>query len=104
MSPNFRNTVGGGGGRFLSTSRSHLYALFCLPILAYLLSSPRPPPPPKKKKVMFKYGDDLRQDQLILQLITLMDQLLRRENLDLKLTPYGVLACSAEHGMYICTF
>eukprot|EP00731_Ephydatia_muelleri_P030776 Em0022g290a len=52
----------------------------------------------QKYLVMFKYGDDLRQDQLILQLITLMDQLLRRENLDLKLTPYGVLACSAEHG------
>lgn len=44
--------------------------------------------------VMFKLGDDLRQDQLILQLICLMDRLLRRENLDLKLTPYNVLACS----------
>ena len=43
---------------------------------------------------MFKLGDDLRQDQLILQLICLMDRLLRRENLDLKLTPYNVLACS----------
>lgn len=48
--------------------------------------------------VMFKVGDDLRQDQLILQLITLMDRLLRRENLDLKLTPYNVLACSGKHG------
>lgn len=45
-------------------------------------------------QVMFKLGDDLRQDQLILQLICLMDRLLRRENLDLKLTPYNVLACS----------
>ena len=58
-------------------------------------------PPPHLitlRQVMFKHGDDLRQDQLILQLITLMDQLLRRENLDLKLTPYSVLACSADHG------
>jgi len=47
---------------------------------------------------MFKLGDDLRQDQLILQLIMLMDRLLRRENLDLKLTPYNVLACSGNHG------
>lgn len=48
------------------------------------------------KQVMFKAGDDLRQDQLILQLITLMDRLLRKENLDLKLRPYNVLACSGN--------
>lgn len=47
---------------------------------------------------IFKYGDDLRQDQLILQMITLMDILLRKENLDLKLTPYRVLATSTKHG------
>lgn len=47
---------------------------------------------------IFKHGDDLRQDQLILQMITLMDRLLRRENLDLKLTPYRVLATSSKHG------
>jgi len=47
---------------------------------------------------IFKNGDDLRQDQLILQIISLMDQLLRRENLDLRLTPYRVLATSSKHG------
>uniref|UniRef100_A0A224Z169 Phosphatidylinositol 3-kinase catalytic subunit type 3 n=1 Tax=Rhipicephalus zambeziensis TaxID=60191 RepID=A0A224Z169_9ACAR len=47
---------------------------------------------------IFKHGDDLRQDQLILQTITLMDKLLRKENLDLKLTPYCVLASSTKHG------
>lgn len=47
---------------------------------------------------IFKYGDDLRQDQLILQMITLMDKLLRKDNLDLKLTPYRVLATSSKHG------
>lgn len=47
---------------------------------------------------IFKYGDDLRQDQLILQTITLIDKLLRKENLDLKLTPYRVLATSSRHG------
>ncbi|KAL3866076.1 hypothetical protein ACJMK2_043415 [Sinanodonta woodiana] len=47
---------------------------------------------------IFKHGDDLRQDQLILQMITLMDKLLGRENLDLKLTPYKVLATSSKHG------
>ncbi|KAJ8676969.1 hypothetical protein QAD02_012756, partial [Eretmocerus hayati] len=47
---------------------------------------------------IFKHGDDLRQDQLILQTIALMDKLWRRENLDLKLTPYRVLATSVRHG------
>ncbi|XP_045125770.1 phosphatidylinositol 3-kinase catalytic subunit type 3-like [Portunus trituberculatus] len=47
---------------------------------------------------IFKHGDDLRQDQLIIQIITLMDRLLRRENLDLRLTPYKVLATSSKHG------
>lgn len=49
-------------------------------------------------EAIFKHGDDLRQDQLVLQMITLMDKLLRKENLDLKLTPYRVLATSSKHG------
>nr|XP_039263530.1 phosphatidylinositol 3-kinase catalytic subunit type 3-like isoform X1 [Styela clava] len=51
---------------------------------------------------LFKHGDDLRQDQLILQIITLMDSLLQKENLDLKLTPYKVLATSTKHGFVHC--
>ena len=50
-------------------------------------------------KIIFKNGDDLRQDQLILQIINLMDRLLKRENLDLQLTPYHCLATSSTHGM-----
>ncbi|KAJ3092312.1 Phosphatidylinositol (PI) 3-kinase [Quaeritorhiza haematococci] len=49
--------------------------------------------------IIFKTGDDLRQDQLVVQIITLMDKLLRKENLDLKLTPYKVLATGTGHGM-----
>jgi phosphatidylinositol 3-kinase len=49
--------------------------------------------------LIFKYGDDLRQDQLVIQLFTLMDRLLRKENLDLKITPYRVLATGALDGM-----
>ncbi|KAG2220421.1 hypothetical protein INT45_000646 [Circinella minor] len=51
------------------------------------------------KTVIFKTGDDLRQDQLVIQIITLMDKLLRKENLDLKLTPYKVLATGPEQGL-----
>lgn len=47
---------------------------------------------------IFKVGDDLRQDQLVLQMITLMDKLLSKENLDLKLTPYKVLAAGTKQG------
>lgn len=49
--------------------------------------------------VIFKDGDDMRQDQLVIQLITLMDSLLRKENLDLKLSPYPVLATGPLQGM-----
>ncbi|TCD67817.1 Phosphatidylinositol (PI) 3-kinase [Steccherinum ochraceum] len=49
--------------------------------------------------VMFKDGDDMRQDQLVIQLFTLMDRLLRKENLDLKLMPYDVLATGPLQGM-----
>ncbi|KAG0244154.1 Phosphatidylinositol (PI) 3-kinase [Actinomortierella wolfii] len=48
---------------------------------------------------IFKHGDDLRQDQLVIQLISLMDDLLRKENLDLKLLPYKVLATGSDHGL-----
>lgn len=60
--------------------------------------SPTSESPFLEYNIIFKHGDDLRQDQLILQTITLMDKLLRRENLDLKLTPYRVLATSTRHG------
>ncbi|KAI5289959.1 Phosphatidylinositol (PI) 3-kinase [Ascosphaera aggregata] len=48
--------------------------------------------------IIFKVGDDLRQDQLVIQIICLMDRLLQKENLDLKLTPYRILATSSISG------
>lgn len=54
---------------------------------------------PEAYPVIFKNGDDLRQDQLVIQLFTLMDRLLRKENLDLKLMPYRVLATGPVAGM-----
>ncbi|KAJ3267160.1 Phosphatidylinositol (PI) 3-kinase [Chytriomyces hyalinus] len=49
--------------------------------------------------VIFKTGDDMRQDQLVVQVFTLMDRLLRKENLDLRLTTYKVLATGSDQGM-----
>ena len=48
--------------------------------------------------VMFKYGDDLRQDQLILQMINFMDSLLKKVHLDYEFTSYKVLATSKSDG------
>lgn len=52
----------------------------------------------KRYPLMFKVGDDLRQDQLVVQIITLMDRLLQEDNLDLKLTPYRILATGPVSG------
>jgi phosphatidylinositol 3-kinase len=49
-------------------------------------------------KIFFKTGDDLRQDQLILQIINFMDSLLKKEQLDYEFTIYKVLATSKEDG------
>ncbi|CAD6917266.1 unnamed protein product [Tilletia controversa] len=54
---------------------------------------------PKTYGVIMKNGDDFRQDQLVIQLFTLMDKLLRNENLDLKMTPYRVLATGTLDGI-----
>eukprot|EP00834_Sanchytrium_tribonematis_P007623 NODE_719_length_4493_cov_0.423987.p1 type:complete len:810 gc:universal NODE_719_length_4493_cov_0.423987:748-3177(+) len=48
---------------------------------------------------IFKMGDDMRQDQLALQLIRLMDNLLIQDNLDLKILTYNVLAVSEKVGL-----
>lgn len=52
----------------------------------------------QKYPILFKVGDDLRQDQLVIQIIILMDRLLQKENLDLKLTPYRILATNPTAG------
>ena len=49
-------------------------------------------------RIMFKYGDDLRQDQLILQIINYMDSLLKKVHLDYEFTTYKVLATSKSDG------
>ena len=49
-------------------------------------------------RIMFKYGDDLRQDQLILQMISYMDSLLKKVHLDYEFTTYKVLATSKSDG------
>eukprot|EP01121_Diplochlamys_sp_Union-15-3_P012983 TRINITY_DN3961_c0_g1_i1.p1 TRINITY_DN3961_c0_g1~~TRINITY_DN3961_c0_g1_i1.p1 ORF type:complete len:411 (+),score=43.66 TRINITY_DN3961_c0_g1_i1:1131-2363(+) len=49
--------------------------------------------------VLFKVGDDLRQDQLILQMFRIMDQLWLSEGLDLKMSPYRCIETGDAVGM-----
>jgi len=49
-------------------------------------------------RIIFKYGDDLRQGQLILQMINYMDSLLKKVHLDYEFTSYKVLATSKSDG------
>ena len=48
--------------------------------------------------MMFKAGDDLRQDQLTLQLLRSMDALWRARRLDLRMSPYGCVATARHQG------
>lgn len=52
----------------------------------------------RKFTFLFKSGDDLRQDQMVLEMFDLMDRLLKGVNQDYKLTPYKALACSRSDG------
>ena len=55
-------------------------------------------PQGKDLYVIFKCGDDLRQDQLTLQIIRIMERKWEREGLDLRLSPYGCVATGDELG------
>ena len=48
---------------------------------------------------IFKTGDDLRQDQLAMQLLKIMDSIFRDEGLDLPFLVYDVIPVSASEGM-----
>ena len=53
---------------------------------------------PQQYRVIYKVGDDLRQDQLIVSMIRLIDSILQQIKLDLHLTPYNVIAVNHTAG------
>ncbi|XP_078615634.1 phosphatidylinositol 4,5-bisphosphate 3-kinase catalytic subunit delta isoform-like [Branchiostoma floridae x Branchiostoma japonicum] len=49
--------------------------------------------------LMFKDGDDLRQDMLTLQIIQVMEMLWQAEGIDLRMSPYGCLSTGNKVGL-----
>ncbi|TKS91104.1 Phosphatidylinositol 4,5-bisphosphate 3-kinase catalytic subunit gamma isoform [Collichthys lucidus] len=49
--------------------------------------------------IIFKHGDDLRQDMLILQILLIMESIWETESLDLCLLPYGCISTGNKIGM-----
>ena len=49
--------------------------------------------------IIFKNGDDLRQDMLTLQVVRIMDHIWHTEGMDLRMTPYSCLATGPQVGV-----
>ncbi|XP_067303388.1 phosphatidylinositol 4,5-bisphosphate 3-kinase catalytic subunit gamma isoform [Pseudorasbora parva] len=49
--------------------------------------------------IIFKHGDDLRQDMLIIQTLVVMDSIWQEKGLDLNLVPYGCISTGYNIGM-----
>ncbi|XP_043934659.1 phosphatidylinositol 4,5-bisphosphate 3-kinase catalytic subunit gamma isoform-like isoform X2 [Protopterus annectens] len=49
--------------------------------------------------IIFKHGDDLRQDMLIIQTLDIMDSIWQENSLDLNLVPYGCISTGNNIGM-----
>jgi hypothetical protein len=49
-------------------------------------------------KIMFKYGDDLRQDNLVLQFFRIMDEMWMEKNMNMEMVRYKVLETGFQVG------
>ncbi|KAM3618646.1 uncharacterized protein V6R79_023029 [Siganus canaliculatus] len=49
--------------------------------------------------IIFKQGDDLRQDMLVIQTLVVMDSIWQEKSLDLNLIPYGCISTGHNIGM-----
>mmetsp|Transcript_16669 Transcript_16669/g.55517 ORF Transcript_16669/g.55517 Transcript_16669/m.55517 type:complete len:826 (-) Transcript_16669:38-2515(-) len=53
----------------------------------------------KTHAILYKSSNDLRRDQMILSCIDMMDMLLQKEGVDLRITTYRVTATSTDNGL-----
>ncbi|GAB1606097.1 phosphatidylinositol 4,5-bisphosphate 3-kinase catalytic subunit beta isoform-like isoform X2 [Argonauta hians] len=53
----------------------------------------------EKFSIIYKNGDDLRQDMLTLQIIQIVDTIWQEEGVDLRMNPYGCLCTGENTGM-----
>lgn len=63
--------------------------------LNFVSATPNTPP----LTVLYKCGDDLRQDQLTLQVLRVIDLLWKTEDMDLQMSCYGCIATGFETGL-----
>ncbi|KAL4655409.1 phosphatidylinositol 4,5-bisphosphate 3-kinase catalytic subunit gamma isoform-like [Arapaima gigas] len=56
-------------------------------------------PPGSPVGIIFKHGDDLRQDMLVIQTLVLMDSIWQSKSLDLNLVPYGCISTGHNIGV-----
>ncbi|KAJ8016533.1 hypothetical protein DPEC_G00008230 [Dallia pectoralis] len=61
------------------------------------MDSPGPSHPPVG--IIFKQGDDLRQDMLVIQTLVVMDSIWQEKSLNLNLVPYGCISTGHNIGM-----
>uniref|UniRef100_A0A3Q1F5R1 Phosphatidylinositol 4,5-bisphosphate 3-kinase catalytic subunit gamma isoform-like n=1 Tax=Acanthochromis polyacanthus TaxID=80966 RepID=A0A3Q1F5R1_9TELE len=96
-------------GKVSHTNKSAIFSLFQLDkckIMAskkkplWLEFSPMPSPTPTTPVgIIFKEGDDLRQDMLVIQTLVVMDSIWQEKSLDLNLIPYGCISTGHNIGM-----
>ena len=60
-----------------------------------------PEPEPAEFWVIYKVGDDLRADMLVLRLLAKFDEIWKKEKLDFKLNAYGCISTGDKEGL-IC--
>ncbi|XP_041655561.1 phosphatidylinositol 4,5-bisphosphate 3-kinase catalytic subunit gamma isoform [Cheilinus undulatus] len=76
--------------KVMASKKKPLWLEFC----------PMPSPTPTQPVgIIFKQGDDLRQDMLIIQTLAVMDSIWQEKSLDLSLIPYGCIATGHNIGM-----
>ncbi len=64
------------------------------------MTSSTPPPAPRMSlPVIFKVGDDIRQDMLTMQMIRVMDKLWLQEGLDLEMVTFACVPTGDRQGM-----